>query len=394
MTGFDIAPVQSPGLKRAQIIIPALTGLRVVLASMIFFYHWFFHYVTSLPLLIRAPTEVGYVCVPVFFALSGFLITHRTYKAFQQRQLSFGVYLLRRLVRIYPLYAAVLTLFVVALGRPENMMPKGVRAFVAVYTMTQTLFPSLVHIGTTVGWTLTAEVLFYLIAPTLMRWFGRGKTFGLVVFRALTISLVAIALGLLLARLPPLRLMPDTLIGAPEPFIMHYSLFGHLSDFVVGMVAAFALCRHSTLAWLRQHVHLAIGSGFVGALVCIIALDLLETELGSPTNRLLAFGVAFFASIIIAAMVTDERQTNPITWILSRRPVVYLGSISYALFLIQLTEPCQWMYWIFLGELCHVENRIWRAVWLYGIATILAIVLFEGIEKPAHRLFTRMIPST
>ena len=106
----------------------------------------------------------------IFFALSGFLITIRYYPALSQGQLGYGAYLAKRFIRIYPLYAGVLTLFVIAFGRPENMMPQDTPGFIAVYTLTQALFPKLVHIGTTVGWTLTVEVLFYLIAPPLMHW--------------------------------------------------------------------------------------------------------------------------------------------------------------------------------------------------------------------------------
>lgn len=364
------------------------------MAGMIFFYHWFFHYVESLPLLVRAPFEVGYVSVPVFFALSGFLITFHYYPEFKQHQLGFGAFLTKRLIRLYPLYVVVLTLFVVALGRPENMMPKNVRGFIAVYTLTQALFPSLVHIGTTVGWTLTVQVLFCLIAPLLMRWFGKGKVFGSIIARALVASLAAIALGLLLPRLPPTQSLSDTLIGAPSTFIMHYSLFGHLPDFVVGMLAAFALFQHDIHAWLKRHTSLAIWVSLVGALACIVTLDVIETELGSPLNRTLAFGVALFASIIIAAMASDKKRTSPLTWILSTRPIVYLGSISYALFLIQLTEPCQWLYWILLGEMVGVENRIWRAIWLYAITIFMATILYEGIEKPAHRLLRQLIRKT
>jgi len=93
---------------------------------MIFFYHWFFEEAKSLPLVLRAPFDVGYMAVPIFFALSGFLLTARHYKAFEQRRITFGTYLIRRFVRIYPTYFVVLTLFVMALNKPTQMVPRGV----------------------------------------------------------------------------------------------------------------------------------------------------------------------------------------------------------------------------------------------------------------------------
>ncbi len=371
-------------------IVPALTGLRAALAGMIFFYHWFFQYVESLPLLIRAPFRAGYVGVPVFLALSGFLIAVRYYPALEKGNFAFAPYLIKRLTRIYPLYLVVLTLFVVALGRPENMMPHGFKAFMAVYTLTQAWFPSLLHIGTTVGWTLTVQMVFYLFAPPMVKWLGRPRAFAALIGRALLLGAGAAALGLLIARLPLAGLLPDTLIGAPDTYILHYSPFGHLGDFVVGMAAGLALLRPNVTAWLKRHFNAVIWAGTAGAWGCVITLDVVPTELGSPLNRLLAFGVALFASAVIAALAGDVKRANPLTRLLSARPIVYLGAISYALFVIQLTEPCQWMYWIFLGEMGGVENRIWRAILLYGIATVMAIILHESVEKPAHRLARRI----
>ena len=82
---------------------PALAGLRAIAAGMIFFYHWFFSEAASLPLILRAPFDVGYVAVPILFALSGFLLTARYYRAFEQQRIAYGSYLVKRFVRIYPL---------------------------------------------------------------------------------------------------------------------------------------------------------------------------------------------------------------------------------------------------------------------------------------------------
>ena len=74
---------------QAKYHLPPLTGIRAVAASLVFFYHWFFSYAASLPLIIRAPFEVGYVGVPIFFALSGFLITIRYYEDLRQRRIPY-----------------------------------------------------------------------------------------------------------------------------------------------------------------------------------------------------------------------------------------------------------------------------------------------------------------
>lgn len=366
-------------------IVPALTGLRAIAAGMIFFYHWFFEEAKSLPLVLRAPFDVGYVAVPIFFALSGFLLTTRYHETFEQKRITFGAYLARRLIRIYPLYFVVLTLFVMALGRPTQMVPRGARAVAATYTLTQALFPSLLLLGTQVGWTLTLEAMFYLVAPGAMRWMGRAKSFFVVALRACVLGLAAITSGLLLARLPFAASLPDTLIGAPDTYILHYTIFGHLPDFLAGMAAGFLFLRRDAFPELSQHVGKLIWLGAVGMYALFIALDVSVAELGAPLNRTLAFGVAVFGSGLILGLACDDARTHPITRGLGSRAMVYLGAISYALFLIQLTEPCQWIYWVLLGQTLGVEHRILRAALLYIAATIMAAILYEWVERPAQR---------
>jgi peptidoglycan/LPS O-acetylase OafA/YrhL len=59
--------------------------------------------------------------------------------------------------------------------------------------------------------------------------------------------------------------------------------------------------------------------------------------------------------------------------------------VSYAFYLIQLTEPIQWLFWVGLGEKLGVENMVWRAVLLYVLSTGIAGILYAIVEKPANR---------
>ncbi|MBK8433294.1 MAG: hypothetical protein IPL28_19260 [Chloroflexi bacterium] len=50
------------------------------------------------------------------------------------------------------------------------------------------------------------------------------------------------------------------------------------------------------------------------------------------------------------------------------RALLYLGATSYALYLIQLTEPVQWFFWLFLGKEMGITHMLWRA---FGSANLL-----------------------
>ncbi len=362
--------------------IPALTGLRAVAAGMVFFYHWFFQYVDELPLLIGAPFKAGYVGVPIFFALSGFLITMRYLDDFGQKKITYGRYLYKRFMRIFPLYFAVVTLFVAAFGRPHNMIPDSWQGWLSIYTLTQALFPDWFFLGTLVGWTLTIELIFYIVAPLMLKLFYQ-KSVRQVLIICAAASLLMVGVGIGFSFLPPVA---NSLLGAERDWLMHYTFFGHAPDFFAGMFAAYLFLARGDEETLRQRASWLIWGSVVLAYAAILALVVRDAPLGTPENRGLGFLVALAGSVLVLATALDRDGRSLVTRFLGLRWMVYLGAISYALYLIQLTEPIQWLYWLALGKYGGVENRILQAVLIYLIATPIAALFYELIEKPTHRL--------
>lgn len=156
--------------------IASLTGLRAIAAGMVFFYHWLFDTPQSWSLIPRAIVAHGYLGVAIFFALSGFLITVRYKDALRERRISYGHYLLKRFVRIYPLYLFVFLVFVALPGRPLGFAPDSPLRYFVGLTLTQAFFPPLYLSGVSTAWTLTIEELFYFVAPGLMRLFSGSRT--------------------------------------------------------------------------------------------------------------------------------------------------------------------------------------------------------------------------
>ncbi|MCA9983729.1 MAG: acyltransferase, partial [Anaerolineales bacterium] len=374
---------------------PALTGLRALAAALVFFFHWFFTHADRLPLLLRAPFAVGYVGVPIFFALSGFLITLRYGPLFLDDEkwgwAAYGRYYWRRIIRIVPLYLLVLLLFVFAFGRPKNMMPADARQTVILLTLSQAFFVDTRLIGTTVGWTLTLEMVYYALAPLLVRFVGVEQPW----LRLWGRTILLLALGLLLvwglAQVPAGAHPHLFLAGEPLPLITHYSFWGQLGAFLSGQLAATALLQKQTrnrLAGWGASLSNGATVALYGALVWL-ALD--DGELGSASNHALVLLIACLASVLILGLALLRLQDSStfLTRVLRSRLLVYLGLISFALYLVQLTEPVQWLYWVGLGVHAGVEDQVWRAVLLYGLVTGLALLLFELVEKPLHQRLRR-----
>lgn len=363
--------------------IPALTGLRAFAAGQVFFYHWFFAHAAEWPLFLRAPFEVGYVGVPIFFALSGFLITLRYEADFRNGHTTYTAYLLKRLIRVVPLYLFVLIFGVFAFGRPTNIMPTDGRQTLILLTLTQAFFPSTLFLGTTVGWTLTLEMLYYLLAPAFFRWLRPDKPIQKVIGAAVWLSAAAIGLGLLLSWWP--NKGGDTLLGQPASFMMHYSIFGHLPDFLVGMVAAVLFLQSKPRPWLESRARWLVWGNVLGMYGCMVLLLWSGAELGTAVNRTLSWGVALFASGFILGTAVDTTHPTWPTRLLATRALLYLGATSYALYLIQLTEPVQWFFWLFLGKEMGITHMLWRAFWLYVLTIFISAALYELVERPVQR---------
>jgi len=367
--------------------IPALTGLRAIAACLVFFYHWFFQYVDELPLLIGAPFKAGDVGVPIFFALSGFLITMRYLDDFGQKKITYRRYLFKRVIRIFPVYLAVVTLFVAAFGRPLNMIPDSWMGWVSIYTLTQALFPDWFYLGTLVGWTLTIELIFYIVAPVLLKLFYRKSIWQVLVICTVA-GVMMLGIGIGLSFLAPVS---NSLLGAKRNWLMQFTFFGHAPDFFVGMFFAYLFLARRQDSDLRRHSSKLIWGSIVLAYTAILLLVITDAPMGTPEHRGLGFLVALASSVLVLATALDDNNRNPVTRFLGLRWMVYLGSISYALYLIQLTEPIQWLYWLALGKYGGIENRILQAVLIYCVATPIAALFYELIEKPTHRLLSRMV---
>ncbi len=175
--------------------IPAADGLRgiAVLATMLF-HAQFFAGVNGTALWERSyamTAGLGWAGVDLFFVLSGFLITGILYESRTQPNY-FRVFYLRRTVRIFPLYYAVLFLLFIlvpALMRIGHVTPPGDalgtrenQLFAWLYLVNWDLAvqgfgfvtPLIAHF-----WSLSVEEQFYLVWPAAVRSFSRNGLMAL-----------------------------------------------------------------------------------------------------------------------------------------------------------------------------------------------------------------------
>lgn len=354
--------------------IKPLTSIRMLAAALVLFYHF-----SSVPYggILDSIFQEGHTGVTIFFALSGFLITLRYYPAFRERGLSRGLlydFFTKRFARIYPLFAFALTF--VLLVSPEIFSKQ--KALIS-YTLTQGFFSDLRVYYIAPAWTLSVEEFFYLLSPlvfvTLAAAYLRSsrlRTF-LMILAGWVILLLIIGLALVYGPLPwrPFGFMDFALIH-----MISYTLFGRFFDFACGIFTAL-LFLSGRLDGLVQQPRAMLALSVASMVGIGTSMYLMHLAGGPIGGWGFNYPIVLFACSLFVSLLCAQ---NPVSRLLSHRVLVYGGKISYAVYLLHLTPLMKPAHMLF----DNASPLIYH-IGLYLGATVVGIVLYELIEKPARR---------
>lgn len=310
--------------------VPALTGVRAVAALLVVGTHAAFAtgqlthgYLGA----IYARLEIG---VAIFFALAGFLLFRPWVRAAATASPppSLAHYARRRWRRIMPAYVvAVLATFAVyTVFTPGPNPGQSWLGLLRYLTLTQiytdNFLVTYLHTGLSQMWSLAVEVSFYAALPglayVLLRRTGEWQP------RATLVRLAALA-----AVTPIWLVIANTTDLLPNSAGMW--LPAHLASFVGGM--ALAVLGTLGTRW-RARTTLPIA----GALYLVAATPLGGVIVGAdpawaPVTKALLY--ATIAMLVVGPLALNQRD-DAYTRALSSRPMVWLGEISYEIFLLHV----------------------------------------------------------
>ena len=312
--------------------VASLTGVRAVAAILVVGTHAAYttgKYTHGYPGLLGSRMEIG---VPIFFVLSGFLLFQPWVRAsaFGRPDPSVRRYAWHRVRRIMPAYViTVLLAYVIYHYRTAGPNPGHnwiglLRNLTLTQIYTDNYMFGYLHQGLTQMWSLAVEVAFYVVLPLLayatLVWLCRRQ------WRP----------GLLLAGLAAAAAITPawlTLVHTGDflPDGARLWLPGYLAWFVAGMVL-------TVLQAMGVRCY-----GFVAIPLALICYLIASTPIaGEPTTSpdklseaLVKAGFyAVIAALMVAPLALGDRG-----WyarLLASRPMVWLGEISYEIFLVHL----------------------------------------------------------
>lgn len=331
----------------------------------------------------------------VFFVISGTLL----YRPFVAARLrggptpSIGSYANRRVLRIAPAYWVALTVISLWVASPGVFTPTGIPryyGFAQIYSERTALLGS----GLGQAWSLCVEAAFYIFLP-----------------------IYALGLRAIPARTPRARLLTElgglaalivvslawkvvVLSGVATPTVgTHVELFllpAYLDLFALGMGLGLLtvlypagsrlprglrlLDRRPAIAWLAALVAFAVLCYGVGARGYT-----LFSPAGYLERDILAAIIA--VGLVLPAVVGDQSR-GLVRKLLANRLLLWVGMISYGVFLYQGVVIYQLHDWGFAGPGTPLRAPIWFLV-ATAASCVLAAASWYALERPLNRLSHR-----
>ncbi len=332
---------------------PEIDGLRAIAVTLVLLFH------------VELAFAGGFIGVDVFFVISGYLITGLIIKDQSRCKFSIMDFWKRRILRIFPAVFAIV-LFTLVMGFfvlfPDEYMILGKSAFA------QQCFLSNIYFQRNTGyfdgpaelqpllhtWSLAVEEQFYFAFPFLMMGLnriGRSATIKAIVF----LSIFSLLLSEYMVRID--RSTAFYLL----PFRAWEMLIGSLVCFLPTPQEKFDKAM-SILSWL--------------SLVVIIGTSMVYT------SKTLFPGLAALAPCISSAsfIYSNSRKVLGAGHLLASKPMVFIGLISYSLYL------WHWPILVFWRQMQIFPLTAADAFGILAISLCVAILSWWFIEKPFRNL--------
>ena len=290
----------------------------------------------------------GLLGVDLFFVISGFLIV--TLLLRERRRcgtIGLRAFYARRALRIFPAYYLLLgTLAVVAYLAPmaSSVAVRRELPYAALYL--SNLVAMVSPLGIT--WSLAAEEQFYLVVPTLEKYWQRA-------------FIVCLPLLYIVVSLPALGFFPH--LDLPEFF--RRTTFGPI---LLGVMLAHLLDEPAGFRAVAR------GVGAWWAPLATAALVLVLCVLPNPLDGWLRIAIHWSMLALVASCVVRERHA--LTRLLSLWAVKRIGIVSYGIYLFHLFG----LYAAFRVLRSYPGCSVWAFF-------VVALLLSWGIAEASFRLY-------
>ncbi|MBV9867490.1 MAG: acyltransferase [Abitibacteriaceae bacterium] len=355
---------------------------------------------------------IGWSGVDLFFVLSGYLIGGLLLQELHTYgYLNIWRFLLRRALRIYPVYFTYLLWFVLW----SNYLAASKPANHSLLNTCHALWPNLLHLQNyldspcTQTWSLAVEEHFYLLLPCVLA-FITSQRYS-IFFRPAISIINPPATGKGVQSIPQLPLIAAALIVAclscrlyasiGVPFDLYHQRYPtqfNLDTLFFGVLIAY--CQHfipSSHEWARRYrrILLVVGVLLISPMLLIKMGDGIFVQTFGITFLYCGYGCILIA---IVQQPLDNSRTGRLLKSLPLQALATIGYFSYPMYLwhqdltnMRLTEKV-----IFLFSRTSIPKEI---QWIYGglvwvlMSVGIGVFLLHYVEKPVLALRDQWLPA-
>lgn len=369
--GIAPSPVdRRPHLRR----LPSLTGLRWLAAFVVFVYHAsrqsptlnLFSDKSVLTAFKSVMQPAGGLGVAFFFVLSGFLLTWSARSGDTAR-----AFWRRRFVKIYPNYVIAWVLAMVLLAAAVTPVSTSVLNLLTLHAWT----PGFAHYFSVdpPSWSVGVEMLFYAMFPALLFGIKKIAPDHLKYWIAGTVAAIVAVPAVVYLMLPSSPVIVTGPVSDLQYFFAYIFPPARLFDFALGILVARAVMAGR---WRN------IGIGASAALLAASYVVAMYTPFLYGQRAVCIVPIALLIAAGASADVAGRRT------LFSTRPMVWLGNVSYAFYLIHFIVLLT-MRAALGKQLFSTPVAIGILVADFAIAIVIAAFLYHVVETPIVRRFSR-----
>ena len=341
---------------------PEIDGLRAVAVLGVFFFHLNWDWVKG-----------GWLGVDIFFVISGYLISSLLLNEIDTTgRVSLSGFYLRRVRRIMPALLAALcgSFFIALLFSRTSFFTQFFHSFLSALFSASNIFfwkhsgyfaidSHLVPLLHT--WTLGIEEQFYLIIPALFALIAlceskKRQLIWFAIFSATAVSFLACRYG-------------QSYLSAEFRF---YMLPTRMWELAIGTFCALLLHRY-------PHLH---GRTILHQLLGISSVLFIGFAFTSYTGNYHFAEKSLFVTLATVVFIISVKQNSFAGWVFSRPPMLFVGRISYSLYLwhwpfIVLSYILSFKYQLPTGIITQIG--------ILSAATLVATLSWKFVEIPFRR---------
>lgn len=303
----------------------------------------------------------GFVGVDVFFVISGFLITGIIHRDILDGSFSIIQFYERRIRRILPALAAVVlatTIVAYFMFMPQtfkdfgqSLAALGVFSSNLMFYLESGYFDSgswskpLLH-----TWSLSVEEQYYIAMPLILVLVSRFSRSRLI---------------LILVVLAAISFYCNLRASTGQSSFAFYMPITRAWELLAGGLVALHLVKHKPSIWVCTFASL------IGVLMLLFSYLYISEEMPFP-------GIVVMIPVLATALLIygGSDGNNIVNYLFTAKPFVYIGNISYSLYLVHWPLVVFWIYY------SDEELAFYESVVLFVTSFVLAHLCWKYIETP------------